>query len=92
MNTFGQISSCDGKARLIVGRVREQPQTVDQTQSLKHGRVDTNAHGVISRFNPPEGRSACKSSFGDDFSRQASSTARVSDVEAKLSQASANRQ
>jgi len=65
-------------------------ESIKESQSLKHSRVDTNADRGITRFNSPYRRATRKCSLGYDSRRQAASAPGVPDILAELVKAAPN--
>jgi hypothetical protein len=83
---FGQLLGCDRQPRLVSAWVRKQLQTIKETQSLEHGCIDADAHGVVPRFNAPKRRAAGEGAFGNDLGRQASTAPGIADIKPELAQ------
>jgi hypothetical protein len=86
----GQLFGRDRETYLVSAWVCYQPQPVEEPQGLKHSSVDADAHSVVALFNAAKRRTAGKSSFGDYFSRQASTATGIMDIKPEFAKGSPN--
>jgi hypothetical protein len=90
MHPLREVFGGNRKAGNIAAWVCKLAESIQEPESLKHSRVDTNTDRGIARFNSPYRRAARKCYRGYDSRRQATPAPGVPDILAELVKASSN--
>jgi hypothetical protein len=85
-HSLGQLLGGEGKARHVPRRVRDVPQSIEQSQSLKYRGINADTRGRVAGFNTLQGGAGRERSFGYHGGGQLPSPPGVANVLPKLAQ------
>jgi hypothetical protein len=90
MDPLREVFGGNREAGNVAAWICKLAESIKESKSLKHGRVDTNADRGIARFNSPYRRATRKCSLCYDSRRQATSAPGVPDILAEIVKAAPN--
>jgi hypothetical protein len=90
MHPLREVFGGNREAGNVAAWICNLAESIQESQSLKHSRVDTDTDRGIARFNSPYRRATRKCSLGYNSRRQATSAPGVPDIQAELVKAAPN--
>jgi hypothetical protein len=86
-DSLGQLLCRKSKTGRVATGIRELAQSVEKPERLKYGRIDADADGRITLFDPLQGGAAGERALGYDARGQAATAPGIAEVLSQLTQA-----